>query len=72
MALRSQSQENGDSLQLMPGHAPFLDGVVFRWVGLTNSGPLAWLDPAVYPGPVGPLGRGEEKGPTADPVLRSS
>lgn len=41
-------------------------------LGGVNSGPLALLDSAVYPGPVGHLGRGEEKGPTADPVLRSS
>lgn len=56
----------------MPGHAFFF----FTWSGLllggVNSGPLALLDPAVYSGPVGHLGRGEEKGPTADPVLRSS
>lgn len=40
---------------------------------MVNSRLLALLDPAVYPGPVGPLGRGEEEGPTAaDSGLRSS
>lgn len=37
-----------------------------------NCSPLASLDPAVYPGPVRHLGRGEEEGATANPGLKSS
>ena len=49
---------------------------VFGWVACQQLGidcsPLASLDPAVYPGPVRHLGRGEEEGATADPGLKSS
>ena len=46
------------------------------WVACHRLGidcsPLASLDPAVYPGPVRHLGRGEEEGATANPGLKSS
>lgn len=49
---------------------------VFGWVACQqlriDCSPLASLDPAVYPGPVRHLGRGEEEGATADPGLKSS
>ena len=37
-----------------------------------DCSPLASLDPAVYPGPVRHLGRGEEDGATANPGLKTS
>lgn len=62
----SWSQEQGGSWTCsVPGWA------ACGWAG--SLGPLALSGPAVHPGPVGHLGRGEEEGPNnaADPGLRS-
>lgn len=68
-ASRIQSRETVTPSRLCPDVLRVETG--WPGAGWANSGPLALLDPAVYPGSVGHLGRGEEEGTTASPGVRS-